>query len=105
MAVHGSRVKLDLNSPEFQDVFFRLETAELRQIVSALRRLRDLDWDTLYRHTGFKWEAVRHIRAPNGATAYSFRLSEKTRAIGYRDGDFLRIISLHPDHDSAYRKR
>ena len=104
MAVGGSRVKLDLNSPEFQDVFFRLETAELRQVVSALRRLRDLDWDTLYRHTGFKWEAVRHIRTPNGATAYSFRLSEKVRAIGYRDGDFLRIISLHPDHDSAYRR-
>jgi len=26
----------------------------------------------------------------------------KVRAIGYRDGDFLRLISLHPDHDLAY---
>jgi hypothetical protein len=57
-----------------------------------------------YRHTGFKWEAIRHIRTPNGATAHSLRLSEKIRAIAYRDGDFLRIISLHLDRDSAYRR-
>jgi len=24
------------------------------------------------------------------------------RAVAFRDGDFLRLISLHPDHDSAY---
>jgi hypothetical protein len=100
----GKRVRLDLNSPEFQDVLFRLELSELKQVVDSLRRLRELDWNTVYRHTGFKWEAIRHLRTPNGATAYSLRLSEKIRAIGYRDGDLLRIISLHPDHDSAYRR-
>jgi hypothetical protein len=98
----SNRVKLDLNSPEFQDAFFRLELSDLKQVVGLLRRLRELDWNTVYRHTGFKWEAIRHVRTPNGATAYSLRLSEKIRAIAYRDGDFLRIISLHPDHDSAY---
>jgi hypothetical protein len=104
VAAASSRIRLDLNSPEFQDVFFRLETAELKAVVGSLRRLRELDWNTLYRHTGFKWEAVRHIRTPNGATAYSLRLSQKVRAIAYRDGAFLRIISLHPDHNSAYRR-
>lgn len=104
MAAGGSSVKLDLNSPEFQDVFFRLKLSELTQVVGALKRLRELDWATLYRHTGFQWEAIRHIRTPSGATAYSLRLSEKIRAIAYRDGAFLRIVSLHPDHDSAYRR-
>ena len=104
MAAGSSRVKLDLNSPEFQEVFFGLELSELKQIVGSLRRLRELDWNPVYRCTGFKWEAIRHIRTPNGATAYSLRLSEKIRAIAYRDGDFLRIISVHPDHDSAYRR-
>jgi hypothetical protein len=104
VAAASSRIRLDLNSPELQDVFFRLETAELKEVVGSLRRLRELDRNTLYRHTGFKWEAVRHIRTPNGATAYSLRLSQKVRAIAYRDGAFLRIISLHPDHDSAYRR-
>jgi len=98
----SSRVRLDLNSPEFQDIFFRLELGELRQVVSSLARLRELDWNNLYRHSGYRWEAVQHLKAPNGAKVYSLRLSQKIRAVAYRDGDFLRLISLHPDHDSAY---
>jgi hypothetical protein len=97
-----SRVRLDLNSPEFQDVFLRLELAELKQVVASLRRLGDLDWSGLYRHTGFRWEAIDHLKGPNGARVYSLRLSQKARAVAYRDGEFLRLISLHPDHNSAY---
>ena len=104
MAAAGSRIRLDLNSPEFQDVLFRLEAAELTQVVAALRRLRGLDWTSLYRHAGFRWEAIEHLKAPNGANAHSLRLSQKVRAVACRDGDFLRLISLHPDHDSAYRR-
>ena len=102
MAAASSRVQLDLNSPEFQDVFFRLELGELKQVVASLARLRELDWNNLYRHKGYRWEAVAHLKATNGAKVYSLRLSEKIRAIAYRDGDFLRLTSLHPDHDSAY---
>lgn len=102
MPAVSSRVRLDLNSPEFQDVFFRLEFGELKQVVASLARLRELDWNNLYRHTGYRWEAVEHLKAPSGAKVYSLRLSQKIRAIAYRDGDFLRLISLHPDHDSAY---
>ncbi|MCL6650377.1 MAG: hypothetical protein K6U89_18925 [Chloroflexi bacterium] len=101
MAAAGSRVRLDLNSPEFQDVLFRFESAELKQVVASLRRL---DWNTLYQQTGFRWEAIEHLKAPNGARVYSLRLSQKVRAVAYRDGDFLRLISLHPDHDSAYER-
>jgi hypothetical protein len=98
----GDRVRLDLNSPEFQEVFFGLESDDLKQVVASLRRLRSLSWPELYRHTGFRWEAIRHIRTPTGATAYSLRLGQKVRAIAYRDGAYLRLVSLHPDHDSAY---
>lgn len=104
MAAAGSRIRLDLNSPEFQDVFFRLQTDELKQVVASLRRLRELDWNTLYRHPGFRWEALEHLKAPNGATVYSLRVSQRIRAVAFRDGDFLRLISLHPDHDSAYER-
>ena len=97
-----SRVRLDLNSPEFQDVLFQLESAELKQVVASLRRLNRLEWAALYRHTGFHWEAIEHLRAPNGAKVYSLRLSQRIRALAYRDGDFLRFLSLHPGHDSAY---
>lgn len=102
MAAAGSRVRLDLNSPEFQDVFFRLEPDEVKHVVASLRRLRELDWTSLYQHTGFRWEAIERLRAPNGAKVYSLRVSQRIRAVAFRDGDFLRLISLHPDHDSAY---
>jgi hypothetical protein len=103
MAAAGSLIRLDLNSPEFQDVFFRLEADDLKQVVASLRRLRELDWNHLYRHTGFRWEAIEHLKAPNGAKVYSLRLSQRIRAVAFRDSDFLRIVSLHPDHDSAYK--
>ena len=102
MAAAPKPVRLDLNSPEFQDVFFSLEQEDLRQVVAALRRLRELDWNSLYRHTGFRWEAIQHLKAPNGSTVNSLRLNQRIRALAFRDGDFLRYVSLHPDHDSAY---
>lgn len=104
MVAAASRIRLDLNSPEFQDVFFRLQADELKQVVASLRRLRELDWNSLYHHTGFRWEALEHLKAPNGAKVYSLRLSQRMRAVAFRDGDFLRLISLHPDHDSAYER-
>jgi hypothetical protein len=100
----GSRIRLDLNSPEFQDVFFRLAVAELKQVVASLGRLRALDWNTLYRHSGFHWEHIEHLKGPDGAKVYSSRLSQKIGAIAHRDGEFLRLVSLHPDHDSAYER-
>ena len=104
MAATDSRVRLDLNSPEFQEVFFRLEVTDLKQVVASLGRLRELEWNTLYRHTGFQWELIEHVKGPNGAKVYSLRLSQRIRAIAFRDGDFLRLTSLHPDHDSAYKR-
>ena len=71
VAAGADRVRLDLNSPVFQDVFFRLEVAELKQVVAGLRRLSELDWTTIYRHTGFRWEAIDHLKAPNGAKVHS----------------------------------
>jgi len=47
-----SRIRLDLNNPEFQEVLFRLEATELKQVIASLRRLRELEWSALYRRTG-----------------------------------------------------
>lgn len=99
-----SRIRLDLNSPEFQGVFFGLQSEDLKQVVSSLRRLRELDWNSFYQHTGFRWEAIEHLKAPGGSQVHSLRLGQRMRAVAVRDGDFLRLISLHPDHDSAYER-
>lgn len=94
MAAAPSRIQLDLNSPEFQEALFRLEAEELKQVVAALRRLRTLDWNGLYRHPGFRWERIETLRAADGATVYSIRLSQRIRAIGLRQGEWLRLVSL-----------
>lgn len=104
MAAASNRIRLDLNSPEFQEVFFALQSEELKQVAASLRRLRELEWNSLYRHTGFRWEAIDHLKAPNGGKVHSLRLSQRIRALAFREGDFLRLISLHPDHDTAYER-
>ncbi len=99
----SQRVRLDLNSPAFLEVFLRLDAAELARVAQSLARLRSLDWSNVYASKGLHWEAIEHLQAPDGkTTVYSLRLSQKARALAYRDGEFMRFISLHPDHDSAY---
>lgn len=104
MAGAGRRpalVRLDLNSPEFQARFFALERTTLSQVVDVLDRLRKMDWIDVYRSPGLKWERIGRT-APNGEPLYSLRITQKVRAVGFREGDYLRLVSLHPDHDSAY---
>lgn len=98
----AGRVLLDLNSPVFLDEFFSLDKTELGRVVKALKKIRSMDWDTFIKHRGSRWEELGHIEAPTGKPAHSLRLSQKYRALAYRDGDFLRVLSLHLDHDSAY---
>ena len=100
----AAKVILDLNNPVFLDEFLSLDKTELARIVKALKKIRSMDWDTFLRHSGSKWEEIGHILARNGKPAHSFRLSQKYRALAYRDGDFLRVLSLHLDHDSAYEQ-
>ncbi len=99
----AARVHLDLNNPVFLDEFLSLDKTELARVVKALRKIRSMDWDGFLAHPGSRWEKIGHIRAPNGESAFSFRLSQKYRVLAYREGDFLRILSLHLDHDSTYR--
>ena len=42
-------------------------------------------------------------KGPGDNTLYSLRMSKGFRGVAYRAGSWLRLLSLHPDHDSAYR--
>jgi hypothetical protein len=99
----AGRVRLDLNNPVFLRDFLSLDPTELARVAKALKKIGAMDWDTFLRHRGSRWEEIRHVPAPNGKPAGSFRLSQKYRALTYRDGDYLRVLSLHLDHDSAYK--
>ena len=93
-------VRLDLNLEAFQTQLFALDAGPLRQVQKALQKLSKLEWAVVYDDHGLKWEALKEQPGKFG-----FRISQQCRAVALRDGDYLRIQSLHFDHDSAYGKK
>jgi hypothetical protein len=95
-------VRLDLNNPVFLRNLFALAKNDQNQVLTTLRKLFQMTWDQVYRDSGLKWEAIVSQVGPHGGRIYSFRTGKALRAVAYRQDDWLRILSLHPDHDSAY---
>ena len=101
-----ARVRLDLNNPNFQDSLFALEKPERLAALETLSKLRRLTWNQLYRDSGIKWEKISSVRPPAGIDSlYSLRITRVRRATAYRDGEFIRLLTIAPDHDSAYGKK
>ena len=96
------QVRIDLNNPEFQDQLFRLGKDDQRAVLQTLRKIAQMTWDQVYQDRGLKWEAILSRTGPNGERLYSLRVGKKFRAVAFREEDWLRLVSLHPDHDSAY---
>ncbi len=96
-------VRLDLNNPVFQRQLFDLSKSEQRNILNTLRKLADMVWQQVYADHGLKWESILSQKGPEGKRLFSFRIGKGFRGVAYRDGLWLRILSLHPDHDSTYR--
>ena len=96
-------IKIDLNNPEFQSDLFGLEKNEQLALIKTLKKIHKLTWSELYSDHGLKWEAVLSKKTKTGERIYTFRFSQKYRAVALRQDDFLRLLTLHVDHDSAYR--
>ena len=96
-------VRLDLNNRVFQRQLFNLPKIEQHNILNILRKLATMTWQQVYADHGLKWEAILSKKGPGGKKLYSFRIGKGFRGVGYREGSWLRLLSLHPDHDSAYQ--
>ena len=97
---------LDLNNPDFQETFFELEKAERIASVDTLRKIRRMTWEQIYRDKGLHWEKIVSAKPPKGADAiYSIRITKARRAIAYREGQYMRLLMVTPDHDSTYGKK
>ncbi len=97
------KVRLDLNNPEFQKEWFGLQKEEFLSTKNTLRKLSLMDWNQVYYDRGLRWEKIQSIKTEKGRDLYTIRLSNKLRAVVYRHSEFMVFVSLHPDHDSAYR--
>ena len=106
MAHSEAKVRLDLNNPVFQDNLLTLQKPERHAALEMLHKIRQLTWSQLYRDPGLKWEKITSIRPPQGIDAiYSLRITQARRATAYRDGDFIRLLTIAPDHDATYGKK
>jgi len=95
-----------LNNPVFQDNLLALERQERNAVLETLSKLRKLTWNQVYRDQGLKWEKLVSVKPPEGIDAiYSMRISRSTRATAYRQHDFMRFLTISPDHDTTYGKK
>jgi hypothetical protein len=91
-----------LNNPEFQSRWFSLEKEERTAVPQACIKLASMEWVEIYRDRGLRWELIQSRKASDGAKLYSIRITRQMRAVARRHGDYLELLTLHPDHDSAY---
>jgi hypothetical protein len=99
-------VRLDLNNPVFQENLLTLQKAERHAALETLNKLRQMTWNQVYRDNGLKWEKIISVKPPLGIDAiYSLRITQARRATAYRDGEFIRLLTIASDHDSTYGKK
>lgn len=102
----NAHVRLDLNNPVFQRDLLGLQKAERLAALDTLGKLHQLTWPQVYRDKGLRWEKILSIKPPPGITAlYSLRITQARRAIAYREGNFIRLLAIPPDHDATYGKK
>ena len=102
----SARVLLDLNNPQFQEDLLGLPKAELLSARTTLEKLRQMTWQQVYADRGLKWEKVSSIKPPPEIEAiYTLRISQGRRATAYRQADYLRFLTIPPDHDTTYGKK
>ncbi len=106
MSNHEGLVRLDLNNPVFQEQLFALQKAERHAALDTLNKIRQLTWKQVYRDPGLKWEKITSVKPPQGIGAlYAIRINQGRRVTAYRDGEFMRFLTISPDHDATYGKK
>jgi len=99
-------VRLDLNNPIFQENLLGLPKLDRHSALETLNKLRHMTWSQVYADNGSKWEKIVSVTPPPGiAAVYSLRVTQSRRATAYRDGDFIRLLTIAPDHDATSGKK
>ncbi|MDL1978920.1 MAG: hypothetical protein LWX52_12630 [Deltaproteobacteria bacterium] len=73
-------------------------------MIKTLRTFSRMDFDQLRRSSELNMEKIKTTKTRKGNPIYSIRITRSFRATLTIEGDYLRFISLHPDHDSAYKR-
>ena len=102
-------VQCDLEFPPLQIELKNLEPLQLDQFFNCIEKIKKMTWAQIYATSskgagkrGINWGVIAHQKTASDGVVASIRISEKFRVRVTRDGVFMRFISVHPDHDSAY---
>ncbi len=94
--------RLDINDPDLKAALSSLSERELKEAMGTFRKIVQMTWQQIYLDKGLNWEKIKSRPGPAGQSLYSFRISRRIRGVAYRYGDFMRVLTVHEDHDSAY---
>jgi len=86
----------------FNDSFLSCPRTINAAFLNTLRKLAEMTWHQVYSNHGLKWEAILSQKGPGANKLYNFRISKGFWGGAYREGSWLRLLSLLPDHNSAY---
>ncbi len=102
---NNKNVHLDLNNEVFQQGWFRLEKDEQQRVLDTLKKISRLTWDQVYKDPGLKWEKIVSVPQRSTQAVYSLRITRSRRATAFRQDNFMRFLTVEPDHDSTYGKK
>ena len=105
-------VLVDTGYPRFFNAIVNLELDEQEVILDTIDKIQKMTWDDVYRTSsktpgqkrGINYEPVDQ-RTASGKRIATIRASGKIRIRVCRDEQFMRCISIHVDHDSAYKEK
>ena len=83
-----------------------LQKTDRHAAIETLNKLRQMTLNQVYIDNGLKWEKIVSFKPPVGIDAiYSLRITQSRRATAYREGEFIRFLTIASDHDSTYGKK
>ena len=103
-----SFVRVDLSFPGFKAQLAELPKEALAEVLDTVTKVQKMTWQDIWNTStkgrgkrGLNWEKLDQS-TDAGHPIASIRITKKHRARVCREQDWMRFISLHPDHDSAY---
>lgn len=105
-------VLVDSSFPKFLEALADLEANEQEAILDAIDKIQKMTLDDVYKTSsktpgqkrGINYEPIDQQTA-SGRRIATIRASAKVRIRVCRDEQFMRFISIHVDHDSAYKEK
>ena len=101
----GGAMRIEIR-PAFDDAIMAAELPVRKAAAKMLLLLQQLDLPQLWTHPGLNFEKLHGMVEPvTGQQLYSLRVTQSARAIScLLQGPTIVLVSLHTQHDKAYRK-